>query len=303
MTALGKVAPRFVEADERVVCVGGGHGLAATLEAMRILGRYPVGVVSVADDGGSSGRLRENYRHIPPGDLRRCVAALLPDDSPWAPLLEYRFAGGELDGHALGNLLFSAVYASAENAAEAAVGLASLVGAQGLVLPAGNEPLTLSGRSCEEDGEVAGQVRVAQTPGISDIALSPADPEVDPLVLEAIGAATTIVFGPGSIFTSVLAVCKVPAIARAISASPARKVLVANLASGAGEAEGLNLSRHVELLEEAGVHIDVVLYDDSAIEVGTGRGGASWARAELAASDGRMHDTTLLAKALSTLLA
>ncbi len=303
MTPLGELAPRFVESRERVVCVGGGHGLAATLEAMRILGRYPVGVVSVADDGGSSGRLRESYKHIPPGDLRRCVAALLPDGSPWAPLLEYRFAGGELDGHALGNLLYSAIYGSTQDAVQAAVGLASLVGAQGLVLPAGNEPLTLSGRSCEEEGEVAGQVRVAQTPGISDIALSPANPDVDPLVLEAIGAATTIVFGPGSIFTSVLAVCKVPAIAQAVSTSTARKLLVANLASGAGEAEGLTLSRHVQLLEDAGVRIDVVLYDDSAIEAGAQRGVASWVRAELAGPDGRMHDTTLLAKALSGLFA
>ena len=300
MNSLAEVAPRFTAAPERIVCLGGGHGLAATLQAVRILGHVPVGVVSVADDGGSSGRLREHYRHIPPGDLRRCVGALVPEDSPWAQLLEYRFVGGELDGHALGNLLFSAVCASVRNATEAAVALASLVGAEGLVLPAGNEPLTLSGRAAED--EVAGQVRVAQTPGISDIAIDPSDPAVDGLVIEAVGAATTITFGPGSLFTSVLAVCKVPAIAKAIEASRARKILVANLASGAGEAQGLSISRHVELLAEAGVSIDVVLFDDNAIEAGLPPASETWVRGELARPDGRTHDTSLLAKALSSLL-
>lgn len=300
MSSLAEVAPRFVGASERIVCVGGGHGLAATLEAVRILGHFPVGVVSVADDGGSSGRLREHYRHIPPGDLRRCLGALLPEDSPWSPLLEYRFSGGELDGHALGNLLFSAVCASSRDAAEAAVGLAALVGAEGLVLPAGNEPLTLLGRARED--EVAGQVCVAQTPGISDISISPSNPVVDPLVTEAVSSATTITFGPGSLFTSVLAVCKVPAIAGAIKSSPARKILVANLASGAGEAEGLTISRHVELLAEAGVPVDVVLYDDSGIEAGSRSADASWVRGELARPGGRIHDTSMLAKALAALL-
>ena len=286
-----------------MVSIGGGHGLASTLEALRLLGHFPLGVVSVADDGGSSGRLRRAFGQIPPGDLRRCLSALIPSDSPWSTLLEFRFRESELKGHALGNLIFTALNSIHDDPVMAAIALAELVGAAGCVLPASLDPLTLVGR--KDGGEISGQAQVTKTAGISEMRLMPEDPRVPSAVLEAINSATTITLGPGSLYTSILAVCAIPAIKTALGASVARTILVANLASDGLEAQGMAISDHVEILQKAGICVDVVLYDDMMISAGNfavASTQTTWVRSELAGHDPRMHDTTHLAKALVPLV-
>ena len=303
MSTLVELAPRFLASESRVVSIGGGHGLAATLEALRLIGHFPIGVVSVADDGGSSGRLRETLGQIPPGDLRRCLSSLLPNNSPWKDLLEFRFGDGELKGHALGNLVFAGLNSLLEDSLVAAVRLATLVGCEGMVFPSCLDPVTLIGLSRTE--EISGQVDVAKTSGILQMRIEPETPRVDEAVLEAIASATTITFGPGSLFTSILAVCKIPAIRAGLERAQGVKILVANLANEIGEAEGMALVSHVESLAELGIVLDAVLYDDTSIEIGARQArGAScqWIKDELARPDGRTHDTALLAKALMSLV-
>ena len=303
MSNLAELAPRFSASDSRVVSIGGGHGLAATLESLRVLGHFPIGVVSVADDGGSSGRLRETFGQIPPGDLRRCLSALLPSTSPWKDLLEFRFGDGELKGHALGNLVFAGLNSLLDDPLIAAVRLASLVGCEGMVFPSSLDPVTLIGSSRTK--EISGQVDLAKTPGILEMRIEPEAPRVDEAVLEAIASATTITFGPGSLFTSILAVCKIPAIRTALERAQGVKVLVANLANEIGESEGMALTRHVESLAELGILLDVVLFDDTSIEIGMQRDRVAsclWTKGELAGPDGRAHDTALLAKALMSVV-
>ncbi len=299
MSRLEEIAPRFFALASRVVAIGGGHGLAATLESLRLLGHYPIGVVSVADDGGSSGRLREALGQIPPGDLRRCLSSLLPLESPWKDLLEFRFSDAELRGHALGNLVFAGLNSLLGDPLLAAVRLGSIVAAEGMVLPASLDPVTLVGRS--RNSEVSGQVRLAKTSGIREMRIVPENVRVDAAVLEAIGSATTITFGPGSLYTSLLAVCKIPKIREALSRAPGRKLLVANLAGESGESEGMTLSGHVEAFAELGIFMDFVLFDDSLIEVGKSDGSpklCEWIKAPLAGETGRAHDPELLAQAL-----
>ena len=303
MSRLEQVAPGFSTSPVKIVSIGGGHGLAATLAAWRSAGHFPIGVVSVADDGGSSGRLRAAFHRVPPGDMRRCLAALLPEDSSWADLLEYRFSQSELAGHALGNLIYTALEETRGDPVEAASCLGRLVGAQGCVMPASIEPLTLIGAGPQ--GDVLGQAKVASTVGIRSIRLVPEDPCVDEAVLSAIGQADLVTFGPGSLFTSVLAVCQIPSIRAALAASAAPKVLIANLAPGVGETEGLAIGHHLDLLLAQGVAIDTVLYDDTSIEVGCDTSAGSpmrWLRYALAREDGRIHDIGLLAKALADVI-
>lgn len=297
-----QVAPEFLASRVRVVAVGGGHGLAATLEAVRSCGQYPIGIVSVADDGGSSGRLRDAFGHIPPGDLRRCISALLPSYSRWADLLEFRFGGGELNGHALGNLIFTALTGLDHDPVRASIDLCKLVLAEGLVLPACADPLTLVGEF--KDIELLGQALLARTSGISKISLIPEDPFVPDIVLEALDSATTITLGPGSLYTSVIAACGIPAIRKAIAASNAEVIFVANLAAQVGEAENMTLAAHVRALFDLEIEVDTVLFDDTSIELGDIDDldvGINWVRAELSLGDKRVHDPLLLAGALSLL--
>lgn len=300
---LESIAPKFYASANRVVSIGGGHGLAATLNALKTRKIFPVGVVSVADDGGSSGRLRETFGHIPPGDLRRCVSALLPPSSPWLELLEYRFDSGELKGHALGNLIFTALNETNASAVDAAVKLCQLVGAQGLILPTAEVPLTLKGEFAEI--ELLGQVLLAQTSGLSNVSLLPKDPIVPEVVLEAIDSATAITLGPGSLFTSVIAVCGIPAIRRAIVSSNAKVIFVANLAPQMGEAENFTIAAHVREVIELDIDVNWVLYDDSSIKLGDifqFSSAIRWVNRAMATDDKRVHSPELLGSLLVQIL-
>lgn len=292
----------------RVVAVGGGHGLAATLTALRRYASSVVGVVSVADDGGSSGRLRQSMPDLPaPGDVRRCLSALADDTSVMGNALEHRFHGGELDGHAFGNLLLAALAEQLGSFTAAVDEVARQVGAVGRVLPATQGPVSLEGRRTEaEPGsarggqQVVGQVAVQNTSGLAQVRLRPAFPESPPAVPAAILAADQVVIGPGSLFTSVLAAAVVPAVRSALALTDAQRVYVANLSPQLPETEGYGVVDEVAALFAHGIDVDVVLCDPSR-SCGQKPSLKPFVEMPVAHPDGLVHDPCRLATALEAL--
>jgi uncharacterized cofD-like protein len=283
----------------RVVAIGGGHGLAATLRAVRTLTEDVVAIVSVADDGGSSGRLR-NVDALPaPGDLRKAVAALAAPDSMLAAALEHRFEGGELEGHAFGNLLITAVGGVGADPVAALDEVVRLTGGTGRVVPATVDGVVLVATTRSGD-EVVGQVNVMATADLVTIRLDPPDPEVPKAAIEAIERAEVLVLGPGSLFTSVLAAAVVPGVRDALASAPAPLVYVCNLHPQRGESEGLGVGAHLDALARHGIVPDHVLYDPD--QIGSAEGVAGAVPARLAAANGAAHDPLLLATALGRLI-
>ena len=283
-----------------VVAVGGGHGLAATLRAARLYAGSVTAIVSVADDGGSSGRLRRQMGIVPPGDLRKCLVALAEDGSMLARVFEQRYAteADELTGHALGNLLLAGLMEAAGSVQGGLDEAGRLLGAVGRVVPAAAEPVVLKAES--DEGEIEGQTAVMRTSRIRRVSLVPADPPAPPLALEALARADQVVVGPGSLFTSVLAAVAVPDIAEGIRRSPGRRVYVANLRPEGEETAGFDVAAHVAALGAHGVEVDVVVADPGAIELGDLA--VPVVSGPLAKANGRAHDPVRLAAALSRLV-
>lgn len=281
-----------------VVAIGGGHGLAGTLRALRLLPVWPVAVVSVADDGGSTGRLRSDAPRVAPGDIRKCLGALATRRDALTELMEHRFGTGELRGHAFGNLLLAALEES-EGTLLAALGVVSeLLAVHGTVLPATSTVVDLVAETT--DGSVVeGQVTVSATPGVTRVRLQPC-PVAPPEVLCAIGDAAAIVLGPGSLYTSVLAAVVVPGIAEALAGSGAPVVYLCNLHPQVHETDGYGVAEHVEALSRHGVVPDVVLYDPD--QIGGAEGVVGAAPVQLARSGGLAHDPELLADALGPIV-
>ena len=286
----------------RVVAIGGGHGTAVTITAARRYASDVTAIVSVADDGGSSGRLREALGIPAPGDLRRCLVALSDADaSPLAQAFEHRFGAqaGELEGHALGNLVIAGLadaIGSFPDALDEAARLLGITG--GRVLPATIEPVVLKAEA--ENGEVRGQVAVAQAGRIVHVSLVPPDAAPPADAIAAIEAADQVVLGPGSLFTSVLAALAVPALREAVGAAPATVVYVSNLRAST-ETPGFDVAAHIDALLAHGVTPDVVLYDDRSIRRGECDVDAVYA--DLSADEiGSAHDPVKLANALRNLV-
>ena len=282
----------------RVVAVGGGHGLANTLRAARRYAAAVTAVVSVADDGGSSGRLRQALGTVAPGDLRKCLVALGREDTVWARAFEHRFAGGELDGHALGNLVITGLIESTGDLIEALDEAGRLLATDGRVLPATLGPVVLYADTA--GGAVQGQVAVSAASHIAHVSIVPPDAGVPEAVVKAIAAADQVVLGPGSLFTSVLAAAVVPGIRDAIEGSSALKVYVCNLRPQLPETGGYDVAAHVAALGRHGVVVDVVLCDTDHMELGTCA--ARVVSRDLAAAGGRAHDPVRLAAALADLV-
>ncbi len=250
----------------RVVALGGGHGTAATLRAVRRYAGEVTAIVSVADDGGSSGRLRQALGIPAPGDLRRCLVALAEDDSVWTDTFEHRFGAGELKGHAVGNLIIAGLASATGNFIDALVEAGRLLGSSGRVLPATIDAVVLTAQSA--GGSVQGQVAVEQAGPLSCVSLAPPDPAAPPEAVEAILGADQVVIGPGSLFTSVLAVLAVPDIRLALAKTAAAKVYVCNLRAAA-DTDGFDVAAHVGTVVAHGVHPDVVLYDPATMKPGS----------------------------------
>lgn len=280
-----------------VVAIGGGHGLATSLGAMRRYAEQITAVVSVADDGGSSGRLRELLGIPAPGDLRKCLGALLPEPSLLGRALEHRFVGGgELDGHAFGNLLIAALAATSGDFVAGIVEACRLLGTVGSVLPATTGPVVLKAEAA--GAELEGQVRIMAASGVSRVSLVPPDAPTPAAVLDAIAAADQVVLGPGSLYTSVLAACAPPAVRDAVAATRATRVYVCNLREQVPETAGYDVAAHVRALEAHGIEPDWVIADTVAIELGALPGGARLVTGGFAAPGGHVHDQQLLAAAL-----
>lgn len=231
----------------RAVAIGGGHGLSRCLQALTRVVDHVTAVVTTADDGGSSGRLRRELGVIPPGDLRMALAALSPRRD-LARLVQYRFGEGELEGHSLGNLV---IVATADlNGGDVVAALdyvATVLDARGRVLPCTTVPVQLA--ASVEGGEVTGQVTVARSSRIERVRLDPEDPPATPEAVEAILGADLVVLGPGSLFTSVIPNLLVPGIAEAVRETDRPVVHVANLREQPGETEGLDLAAHLRALD------------------------------------------------------
>jgi uncharacterized cofD-like protein len=277
-----------------VVGIGGGHGLAATLRAARRYAGELCAIVSVADDGGSSGRLRRAFGIPAPGDLRRCLVALAEDsEGVWARAFDHRFESGDLSGHALGNVIIAGLAAVTGSFGGALNEAAGLVGAVGRVYPATAEPVVL--KAMVGDREIEGQVAMDRAGPLSSVSIVPADAAPPAAALAALAAADQIIIGPGSLFTSVVAVLAVQAVRDAIEASAGRTIYVANLRATA-ETAGFDVAAHVAVLEAHGVKPDVVVADPSAIALGSVA--APVVIGALARADGLGHDPALLAPVL-----
>lgn len=235
----------------KVVGIGGGHGLAATLRAARLYAEKIDAVVTVADDGGSSGRLTRELGVPPPGDIRNCLVALAERED-LGGLFQHRFASGALTGHTVGNLIIASLTEMTGDFATAVREAGALLGAVGTVHPATSALVALRARV--DGGEIRGQVAVAQTTApIQAVYLAPPDPPADPAAVEAIMGADQVVLGPGSLFTSLIATLLVPGIRTALQETSARKVFVCNTRMQKGETDGLGAADHVHaLLAHAG---------------------------------------------------
>ena len=235
----------------KVVGIGGGHGLAATLRAARLYATEIAAVVTVADDGGSSGRLTRELGIPPPGDIRNCLVALAEDEA-LAALYQHRFAGGLLTGHTLGNLVIAALAEALGDFGAAVARAGELLRARGSVFPATLELVELGART--DGGRVEGQVAVARSEATIRAAfLTPPDPPAHPAAVDAILGADQVILGPGSLFTSLIATLLVPGIGTAVCETSATKVFVCNGRMQKGETEGLDATAHLDaLLAHAG---------------------------------------------------
>ncbi|WP_144792571.1 uridine diphosphate-N-acetylglucosamine-binding protein YvcK [Kocuria palustris] len=263
-----------------VVALGGGHGLSASLSALRLLTKQLTAVVTVADDGGSSGRLRQELDVLPPGDLRMALAALCDDSDwgmTWRDVMQHRFASGPqhesaLDGHALGNLLIVTLWELLEDPVDGLRWAGALLEAEGTVLPMSLTPLVIEGDVPDDQAEtglrtVTGQVALAREPYVRDVRLLPSDAEPCLQALTAIEAADCVILGPGSWHTSVLPHLLMPEMRQAIRGTEGMKVVTMNL-SRDSETQGKTSAQELEVLGcyAPDIGIDAVIADPSSVE-------------------------------------
>lgn len=267
-------APRSTHGPA-VVAFGGGHGLSASLSALRLVTDRITAVVTVADDGGSSGRLRDELGVLPPGDLRMALAALCDDSEwgrTWRDVLQHRFASdGGLDQHAVGNLLIVALWELLGDTVEGLDWVGRLLGARGRVLPMAAVPLRIEAdvRGEPEPRVVVGQSRIAVTvEPIEAVRLVPADPPACAEAVEAVRSADWIVLGPGSWYTSVLPHLLVPELRAALRETSAPIVLTLNLAAGTGETAGMRAEHYLDVIHDYApeLRFAVVVADPAAVE-------------------------------------
>lgn len=266
--------------QRRIVALGGGHGLSASLSALRLLTDQLTAVVTVADDGGSSGRLRDDFHVLPPGDLRMALAALCDDSDwghTWRDVLQHRFGGrGDLNGHALGNLMIVSIWELLGDTVAGLELVGRLLGARGRVLPMAGEPLDIVAEirghdpaAPDEAVVVHGQHRVASSPGVvSSIGILPTCPRPCPETLAAVAEADWIVLGPGSWFTSVMPHLLVPDLADALVATKARRLLNLNLEVARDETRDFRAEDHLASLAANApeLRLDAVIADPSVVD-------------------------------------
>ena len=303
-----------------VVALGGGHGLSASLSALRLLTSELTAVVTVADDGGSSGRLREEYGVLPPGDLRMALSALCDDTDwgrTWRDVMQHRFrsarGGASLDEHAMGNLLIVTLWELLGDAVAGLKWAGALLGARGQVLPMSTVPLTIEGdvRVTAPDGSstvttITGQARCAVAGSLESVRLLPEQAPACVEALTAIELADWVVLGPGSWYTSVLPHLLLPEMRQALCSTPAKRCLTMNLATDTKETSGMSAADHLHVLRDYAPEFsaDVVLADPASVsdlaefERAAGMIGAEVVLGRVGASGRRpVHDPLRLATA------
>lgn len=298
----------------KVVAFGGGHGLAATLRALRHLTHQITAVVTVADDGGSSGRIREETPVLPPGDLRMALVALC-DNSEWSltwrDLMQLRLdTAGPLNNHALGNLLIVGLWQMFEDPVVGLDWMAKLLDSHGRVLPMSSVPLRIEAtvQEGETQKRISGQTTVAVAgPDLIDLAVEPHDAEVPIQTLESIAEADWIILGPGSWFTSVIPHLLLDKLHRAIVMTPAHRALVLNLSPQWGETAHLSAADLVRAIRMVSpdLKLDVVVADPTAVEdiddlleASASLGARVLLRQVRSGDNGQVHDPLRLASAL-----
>ncbi|MCL2379357.1 MAG: uridine diphosphate-N-acetylglucosamine-binding protein YvcK [Coriobacteriia bacterium] len=302
---------RLEIAQHQMVAIGGGTGLPLVLRGARSLDILPTAIVSMADDGGSTGRLRRELSLLPPGDVRNCLTALAAcDREDFVRLFDYRFDHGEgIAGHSLGNLMFAAA-ADFEGSFSAAVKyFERLLDVQGRVLPSSYENLILHGfdRSGEE---IYGQASLTCNPiGIAAVEISPQNPAANPEAVDALRVADSIVICPGSLFTSIIPNLLIPGILDAILQSNARLIYCCNVANMKGETAAFTARDYISTLEQYGLRnrLDVVLlpysmHDEESVQYIESRGIQVVVTALAAAHNPLHHDEHKLASVLPALI-
>ncbi|MGI4830042.1 MAG: gluconeogenesis factor YvcK family protein, partial [Janthinobacterium lividum] len=263
----------------RVVAIGGGTGLSTLLRGLKRFVATPSGsqplsdshckdprvtaclirdlsaVVTVTDDGGSSGRLREDFKMLPPGDVRNCMVALSEDEHLLSRLFQFRFESGELGGHSFGNLFVAALSHITGDFAQAVQMSSQILATRGRIFPATNVDVTLSARM-DDGSTVDGETSItASSRRIVELFLRPANATPLPETLEAIASADLITLGPGSLYTSLITNLLVQGIPEALAASRATRVYIGNLMTQANESIGLSAAQHIEkIIQHAGGH-------------------------------------------------
>ncbi len=310
----------------RAVALGGGHGLHASLSALRLLSTDLTAIVTVADDGGSSGRIRRELNILPPGDLRMALTALAgsePGQRSWAELISHRLGGsGGLAGHPVGNLILTGLIERTGDPVAALAALGGLVGAVGQVLPMSPVPLDLIGEADRFDPDdpsrtrrIRGQVSIASTPGrVLSVKLLPPGAPACAAAVDAVRDADLVVLGPGSWFTSVIPHLLLRELGTALASTQAKIVVVLNLVPQAGETDDYEPHDLLRLLRKhaepcGGLPIHTVLADDDAVldrrelERYADEIGAGLVMCGLAADDSaERHDASRLSRAIRGVL-
>jgi uncharacterized cofD-like protein len=255
----------------RIVAIGGGTGLSTLLRGLKTYTSNLFAIVTVADDGGSSGRLRDEYRILPPGDFRQCLIALADAEPLMKQLFDHRFKEGSLNGHSFGNLFIMAMADVTGNFEHALRESGKVLAVKGTIVPSTLQDVTLvasiNGRSVEGESKIP-----MQNAPITHVFLKPDGAQVNPEAAQAILNAELVVIGPGSLYTSILPNLLVEGMVEAIKASPALKVLICNLASQKGETDGYDVDDYLRVIREhVGSNIfDFVLVNSNQAHMPTG---------------------------------
>ncbi|HSE43951.1 MAG TPA: gluconeogenesis factor YvcK family protein, partial [Gemmatimonadales bacterium] len=241
---------RVLARGPKIVAVGGGTGLSMLLRGLKRYTSNLTAIVTVADDGGSTGRLRQEFGVIAPGDLRQCIAALAEAEPLMSRLFQYRFQEGTgLEGHSFGNLFIVAMSEITGNFETAIHETSRVLNTRGTILPSTLQDVTLSART-NKDEVVYGESKITEAGGaITEVFLNPQDAEAHPDAVRAILDADIVVIGPGSLYTSVLPNLLVRDIQKALMATTAVRIFVCNVATQHGETDGFNVADHVRALE------------------------------------------------------
>ena len=257
--------------EAKVVVIGGGTGLSTMLRGLKQYTSHITAIVTVGDDGGGSGKLREDLGMLPPGDIRNCILALADTEPLMEDLLQYRFTEGSLKGQCFGNLFLAAMAGISENFEDAVQKMSSVLAVKGKVLPVTLDDMKLvaeleNGEIIEGESKIPSEVIVRKT-SIKKLAIKPIDAKPLEEAIKSINGADVIIMGPGSLYTSIIPNLLVKGIPEAICKSPAKKVYISNVMTQPGETDGFKVSNHLKVLMDYGVaeNIDYVIANNGII--------------------------------------